>query len=55
MGVLLAFALFIVLAVLDRLVGALSGLIAVAIVAAILLLRDCVAPHRQIKLRISVR
>lgn len=40
MGILLAFAPFILFAILDRLVGALSGLIAAAVVAAILLLRD---------------
>jgi hypothetical protein len=49
MGILLAFAPFIVFAVLDRLVGATTGLIAGAAVSAAFLLRDLVTPGRTPK------
>ena len=47
MNLLLAFAPFITFAVIDRLFDSLAGLIAAAIVSAILLLRDKVAGHRE--------
>jgi hypothetical protein len=50
MGILLAFAPFIVFAFTDRLVSATEGLIAGAAVSAALLLRDWVAPGRNPKI-----
>jgi hypothetical protein len=50
MGTLLAFAPFIVFALIDRLVGATEGLIAAAVVSAALLIRDWVAPGRSPKI-----
>ena len=49
MGILLAFAPFIVFAILDRLIGATGGLIAGAAVSAGLLLRDWFTPGRSPK------
>jgi hypothetical protein len=49
MGILLAFAPFIVFALVDRLVGATEGLIAGAAVSAALLLRDQFTPGRTPK------
>lgn len=50
MGILLAFAPFIVFAVLDRLVGPTGGLVAGALVSAALLARDWVTPGRAPKI-----
>jgi len=50
MGMLLAFAPFIVFAVLDRFVGSLWGLAAATVVSAALLLRDVLTPGRQAKI-----
>jgi len=50
MGILLAFAPFIVFAVLDRFVGPVWGLAAGTAVSAALLLRDLLSPVRQPKL-----
>lgn len=50
MGMLLAFAPFIVFAVLDRLVGSLLGLAAATAVSAVLLLRDVLTPGKQAKI-----
>ncbi len=46
MGILLAFAPFIVFAIVDRLVGTTEGLVAGALVSVGLLLRDWIAPGR---------
>jgi hypothetical protein len=50
MGILFAFAPFIVFALVDRLVGATEGLIAGAAVSAALLLRDWMTPGRSPKI-----
>lgn len=50
MGILLAFAPFVVFALLDRLVGPVAGLIAGAVVAAALLARDRLTPGRTPKI-----
>lgn len=50
MGMLLAFAPFIAFAVIDRLVGSTEGLIAGALVATVLLLRDVVSQGRAVKI-----
>ncbi|HTH96793.1 MAG TPA: hypothetical protein VL574_05205 [Stellaceae bacterium] len=50
MGILLAFAPFIVFALVDRVVGATEGLIAGAVVSVALLLRDWVTPGRSPKI-----
>jgi hypothetical protein len=50
MGILLAFAPFIVFAIVDRLGGSTMGLIAGAVVSAILLLRDFLTPGRSPKI-----
>jgi len=50
MGILLAFAPFIVFALVDRLVGSTEGLIAGTAVSAALLLRDWVTPGRSPKI-----
>jgi predicted membrane-bound dolichyl-phosphate-mannose-protein mannosyltransferase len=50
MGILLAFAPFIVFAIVDRAAGALAGLIAGAIVALILLVRDWLVVGRSVKI-----
>ncbi len=50
MGILLAFAPFIVFAVVDRLVGSTEGLFAGALVSVALLLRDWIAPGRKPKI-----
>jgi len=50
MGILLAFAPFIVFAVVDRLGGSLAGLIAGAAVSIALLLRDWLAPDKSPKI-----
>jgi hypothetical protein len=50
MGILLAFAPFILFAVVERLAGATLGLVAGAAVAAVLLLRDWLTPDRTPKL-----
>lgn len=50
MGILLAFAPFIVFAVVDRLVGSTQGLIAAALVSIALLVRDLVTPGRSLKI-----
>jgi hypothetical protein len=49
MGILLAFAPFIVFAIADRLIGQTEGLIAGAVVSAALLLRDFLSPNRAPK------
>jgi hypothetical protein len=49
MSLLLAFAPFIVFAVVDRLVGSAEGSIAGAMVSAAILLRDCLTPSRSPK------
>ncbi len=49
MGILLAFAPFAVFAVFDRMFGATEGLIAGAVVSAVLLVRDWVGHHRAPK------
>lgn len=50
MGILLAFAPFIVFALIDRLVGSTEGLVAGAAVSAALLIRDRIAPGRSPKI-----
>jgi hypothetical protein len=50
MGILLAFAPFIVFAIVDRFVGSTIGLVAGAVVSAILLLRDLLTPNRTPKI-----
>jgi hypothetical protein len=50
MGILLAFAPFIVFAVVDRFVGSTQGLVAGALVAAALLARDLFTPGRAPKI-----
>ena len=50
MGILLAFAPFIVFALVDRMVGATEGLLAAAAVSAALLIRDWVTPGRSPKI-----
>jgi hypothetical protein len=50
MGILLAFAPFIVFALLDRLVGPMAGLVAATLVSAALLGRDWMTPGRAPKL-----
>jgi hypothetical protein len=50
MGIMLAFAPFIVFALVDHLVGTTEGLIAGAAVSAALLLRDWVMPGRSAKI-----
>ncbi|GAB2582506.1 hypothetical protein ISP15_07865 [Dyella jejuensis] len=50
MGILLAFAPFIVFAVLDRLIGATGALVAGALVSAALLLRDWIVSGRKLKI-----
>ena len=49
MGILLAFAPFIVFAAVDRLIGSVEGLIAAALVAAVLLGRDWLTLGRSLK------
>ena len=49
MGILLAFAPFIVFALVDRLFGPMAGLIAGAVVSAALLVRDWITPGRSLK------
>jgi len=50
MGILLAFAPFIVFAVVDWLIGSIAGLIAGAAVSAALLIRDWMSPGRSPKI-----
>ncbi len=50
MGILLAFAPFIIFAIVDRFVGSEIGLAAAAATSAALLLRDLLAPHRSPKI-----
>src|ERR1700744_2326019 len=50
MGMLLAFAPFIVFAVLERFIGPLWGLAAATAVSAVLLLRDMFTPGKQAKI-----
>jgi hypothetical protein len=50
MGILPAFAPFIVFALADRMVGPMEGLIAGALVAAALAARDCIIPGRAAKI-----
>jgi hypothetical protein len=50
MGILIEFAPFIMFAVCDRFVGPNIGLIAAALVAAALIIRDLVTPGRHLKL-----
>jgi hypothetical protein len=50
MGILLAFAPFIVFAVLDRIVGPAEALAAGAAVSAVLIARDLVRPGRSVKI-----
>jgi predicted membrane-bound dolichyl-phosphate-mannose-protein mannosyltransferase len=50
MGILLAFAPFIVFALIDRVAGPLAGLIAGALVSFILLARDWLFAHRSLKI-----
>jgi hypothetical protein len=50
MGILLAFAPFIVFAIVDRILGATDGLIGAALAAAILLVRDLMTPGRTPKI-----
>lgn len=50
MGILLAFAPFIVFAVVDRLFGGTAGLLAGACISAAMLLRDWLTPNRTPKL-----
>ena len=50
MGILFAFAPFIVFAVIDRLLGATEGLIAGTAVSTALILRDVVTPGRRLKI-----
>jgi hypothetical protein len=53
MAMVLAFAPFIVFAVVDRVVGSLAGLAAAAIVALILLARDCLVTAVPLRSSIS--
>ena len=50
MGILLAFAPFIVFAIVDRLVGSTAGLVAGAATSAALLIRDWITPGRSPKI-----
>ena len=50
MGILLAFAPFIVFAIIDRVAGPLAGLIAGAVVALVLLARDWLVAGRSVKI-----
>lgn len=50
MGILLAFAPFVVFAVIDRLLGATAGLVAGTAVSAALILRDVVTAGRRLKI-----
>lgn len=50
MGILLAFAPFIIFAIVDRFVGSEIGLAAAAAASAILLLRDLITPNRSPKI-----
>jgi len=50
MGLLVAFAPFLVFALVDRFVTPLTGLIAAALTAAALLLRDVLIAHRPVKI-----
>jgi hypothetical protein len=50
MGILLAFAPFIVFAVVDQLIGSTEGLLAGAVVSAALLARDWLSPDRKPKI-----
>jgi hypothetical protein len=50
MGILLAFAPFIVFALIDRLIGPTAGLAAGTLVSAALLLRDRLTPGRNLKI-----
>jgi hypothetical protein len=50
MGILLAFAPFIVFAIVDRLIGSEIGLAAGAATSAVLLLRDMLSPNRSPKI-----
>jgi hypothetical protein len=50
MGILLAFAPFIVFAVVDRLIGSTAGLLAGAVTSAILLARDWITPDKKPKI-----
>jgi hypothetical protein len=50
MGILLAFAPFVAFALVDRLIGSTPGLLAGAIVAAALLVRDWLTPGRNLKI-----
>ena len=50
MGILLAFAPFLVFAVVDRMAGPLAGLIAGALVALVLLARDWLGAGRSVKI-----
>src|SRR4051812_16786866 len=50
MGILLAFAPFIVFALIDRLIGPMEGLVAAALVSAALLVRDRMTPGRTPKI-----
>src|SRR5271156_3290783 len=50
MGILLAFAPFIVFAIADRIVGPMEGLVAGALVAAALVARDYIIPGRAAKI-----
>jgi hypothetical protein len=49
MGILLAFAPFLIFAVIERLIGPTLGLIAGALVSAALILRDWLNPKRSVK------
>jgi hypothetical protein len=49
MGTILAFAPFLVFVVVERLAGVSVGLVAAAIVSAVLLLRDAISPKRVVK------
>jgi hypothetical protein len=50
MGILVAFAPFIVFAIIDRLVGPTAGLVTAALISLALLLRDCITPGRTPKM-----
>jgi hypothetical protein len=50
MGMVLAFAPFIVFALVDRFIGTIDGLIAGALVSIVLLMRDLILPARQLKI-----
>lgn len=51
MGILLAFAPFMVFALADRIVGPMESLVAGALVAAALVARDCIIPGRPAQTR----